>query len=175
MKASHVAKVSLLSLVVLAVLPFLGCGNMLERQPPSEAAYIDDYLKYFDATQIAKLDYTYKGSIGGAMTVGRAKFKGPIRLDSEMLNAKIKAGTIKKGTYDPSKMNESDKMWLQHRWKTHAHGSIPSWFDFPYSRKLQTLTEEYEGRGGDDPRPRFEKVWYIDDENHVVYIRGNWG
>lgn len=175
MKAPKALTTCLLVVGITVVLGVAGCGGMLDRPRPSETDYVEDYLEYFDATQIEKLDYTYRGSIGGAGTVGRGKFKGPIRLKNEILGKKIRTGAVKEGTYDPAKIKEPDKMLLQHQWETHAGGTIPSWFDFPYGRKLRVLTEEYEGRGGNDSRPRYEKVWYIDDENNVVYIRGNWG
>ncbi|MFZ1934753.1 MAG: hypothetical protein WCB27_12645 [Thermoguttaceae bacterium] len=171
-RALHLTIACFLVAGIVVALGVTGCGG-LERPRPSEAEYAEEYLAYFDATQIEKLDYTYRGSIGGAMTAGRVKFKGPIRLKSELLGAKIKAGTVKEGIHDPAKLKERDRMWIQHQWEAHSGGSIPSWFDFPYDRKLRTLTEESEG--GDDPRSHYEKVWYIDDENGVVYIRGNWG
>jgi hypothetical protein len=53
-----------------------GCGNFLDRQPPSQENYIADYYRYFDGAQIKKIDSAFKGAIGGVITVARAEFKG---------------------------------------------------------------------------------------------------
>jgi hypothetical protein len=154
--------------------PFSGCGNMLDRPAPAKAEYIADYLEYFDGSQIEKLDYTYKGAIGGAFTVGRAKFKSPVELRDDLVETRVKAGLVTEGTYDPVEMaKEPALMQFRQELEVHAGGTIPSWFDFPFDRKMRMIREASEGKGG--VSPRYEKVWYIDDERNVVYIRGNWG
>ena len=50
----------------------------LDRPSPSREGYLARYFEYFNTEQIEKLDYVYKGAIGGAMTVGRAKFKDSV-------------------------------------------------------------------------------------------------
>jgi hypothetical protein len=161
-----------LAIVAYLVVVLFG-GNMLERQRPSEGAYIADYLEYFDGSQIEKLDYTYQGAIGGVRTVGRAKFKGPIKLRDGIVEAKIKAGLTTRGMYDPAEMTKEPAATLfRHEWEGYADGAIPSWFDFPFDRKMRTLTEAGKGSNAE---PRYEKVWYIDDDRNIIYIRGNWG
>jgi hypothetical protein len=175
-RISHKRLLIVAGAILLA--PFWGCGNFLERPTPSKDEYIQSYLEYFDGSQIEKLDYTYRGAIGGASTVGRAQFKGPVKLRKIMVDARIKSGlVIKEGTYDPAEMTkEPAAMQFRHEWENHAGGSLPPWFDFPFNRKMRTLTEASEGsRSPTNPRPRYEKLWYIDDEHNVVYVRANWG
>jgi len=164
------------SVFVVAITLFVsvsGCGNMLDRQAPSKDAYIAYYLEYFDGSQIEKLDYVYKGAIGGAATIGRAQFKGPVSLDNILLQEKIKEGLVTEGTYDPAEMAEQPMaMHFRHQWENHARGELPPWFDFPFDRKMRTISESFEG---DDNNPRHERIWYIDDERNIVYIRANWG
>jgi hypothetical protein len=154
----------------------LGCGNMRDRHPPSGSAFISTYLKYFDASQIRKLDSAGHGAIGGMSVVGRAEFTGPIRLNKALIDEQVKKGLIKERFYDPAEMTkEPAAMNFRQQWEVHAGGTLPSWFDFPYNRKLRTITERDEGHGGDHPTPRYENIWYIDDQRNVVYVRGNWG
>lgn len=150
---------------------------MLARQPPSREAYVATYLECFDVSQVVNLDYVYHGAIGGAFTVGRAQFKAPVKVRDSMVREKIKAGLITEGTYDPTEMtNEPTAAAFKLEWEVHAGGKMPSWFDFPFNRRMRVFKEESEGvQSETDPRPRYEKVWYIDDEKSVVYIRGNWG
>ena len=146
---------------------------MLDRQPPSREGYIAEYLEYFDASRIEKLDYVYKGAIGGAMTVGRATFLDSVKLDESLVEERTKSGRLVTGTYDPKEIaDEADATWFRRQWEVHAGGTLPSWFDFPFDRKMRTLREEDEGSDG---HPRYKKEWYIDDERNIAYVRANWG
>lgn len=150
-----------------------GCGSMLDRPTPSREDYLAGYFEYFNPEQIEKLDYVYKGAIGGAMTVGRAKFKDSVKLRDSLIEARAESGQLEAGTYDPTAMGEETAaMEFEHQWKAHAGGTMPPWFDFPFDRQMRTLREASEGS---DKEPRYEKVWYIDDERRIVYVRGNWG
>jgi hypothetical protein len=149
-----------------------GCGNMLERPAPSEQGYLNEYFSYFDTSQIEKLDYVYKGAIGGAMTVGRAKFKQSVKLKNWLIEERIKSGRLLSTIYDPATVNETDAAIEQHQWENYANGTIPSWFDFSPKQKMRLLKEESEGSEG---HPCFGKAWYIDEERAVVYVRASWG
>jgi hypothetical protein len=151
-----------------------GCPRALERPSPSRDGFIADYLEYFDQSHLEKLDYEYKGAIGGAFTVGRAQFKGPVKLRDGLVEVRTKAGKFTVGTYDPTRMTEQEKWAFNHQWTLATDGKMPSWLDFPFNRKMRTLREASEGSTR-DARPRYEKEWYIDDEKNVVYIQGNWG
>jgi hypothetical protein len=155
-------------IMALSILVFWN-GGLMSRPTPTKVEYSARYFEYFDASQIKTLEYVYEGAIGGEITMGKAKFRGSVTLKPLMIEARIKAGLATKGMYDPAKMTESDIMLFRDEWKKHAGGTIPSWFDFPFDRKLRTITESSEGSKG---HPGYEKVWYIDDEHNVVYIRG---
>jgi hypothetical protein len=149
-----------------------GCGSFLQRPRPSKEDYIVDYFAYFDTAQIEKLDYVYQGSIGGAGTVGRAKFKDSVKLRESLIAAQVKCGLLEDGIYDPTAMEEIEAVMFREQWEEHAGGTMPRWFDFPFDRKLRMLREAGEGS---DAHPRHETVWYIDEDRNVVYVRGNWG
>jgi hypothetical protein len=165
--------------IVLAAASFLCLlltGRALDRPTPSEDEYKAMYFEYFDTSQIERLDYVWKGAIGGVATVGKAKFRRSVKLKDILVEARIKAGRITWGTYDPTEMaQEPAATAFRDEWKWHTDGTMPSWFDFPFDRKMRTLREANEGCGGSNPRPRSETIWYIDDEQNVVYVRGNWG
>jgi hypothetical protein len=163
-----------MGLAAIAVALFWGDG-MLSRPTPTREGYLYQYFGYFDESQIDKLDYAYKGMFRGIFSVGRAEFKGPVKLNDVMVQAKIKAGLITEGTYDPTRMTEADVMWLRHEFETLAGGRLPSWFDFPFDRKMRKITEEDQGSLGDHGGPPHKNVWYIDDDKHIVYVRANCG
>ena len=131
------------------------------------------YFECFDGSQIEKLDFAYKGAIGGTRTVGRAQFKGSVKLRDSMIEARAKVGLVTEGMYDPAEMTKGAAMEFRDCWERHADRKIPSWFDFPFDRKMRLIKESSEGRTGRDPP--YEKVWYIDDEHNVVYVRANRG
>jgi hypothetical protein len=149
-----------------------GCGNMLDRQPPSQENYIADYFNYFDGDQIKKLDFAFKGAIGGVITVARVEFKGPIKLKDVLIEPQVKAGTVVLGTYDPDKMKEDTRWLLETHCNSANNGKKPAWLDFPFDRKMRTITET--GKG-DDSHPRYGRTWYIDEEQNVVYLFSSWG
>ena len=168
-----VTRLSFAAVATVLIVCFSGCGSFLDRPRPSREAYTADYLEYFDASQIEKLDYAYRGAIGGAMTVGRAKFKDSVRLKDLLVESRVKSGVLTAETYDPADTAEGPGATeFRHQWEVHAGGTIPPWFDFPFDRKMRVLRET---GGGTDAHPRYEKVWYVDEERGVVYIRGNWG
>ncbi|MDZ7616338.1 MAG: hypothetical protein U1E05_04995, partial [Patescibacteria group bacterium] len=105
--------------------------------------------------------------------MGRAKFKDSVKLRDSLIETQVKSGLLEVGMYDPTAMaDDVAAIELQQRWKVHAGETMPSWFDFPYNRKMRTLRE---ASAGSDTRPRHETVWYIDDDHNVVYVRGGWG
>jgi hypothetical protein len=166
-------KLVLVVTATAALLTSSGCGNFLERHAPDRDGYIARYFEFFDGSQIQKLDYAYKGAIGGDFTVGRAEFKGRVQLKDLMIQAKIKGGLVAAGMYDPAKMmKEPAAAEFRQRWEVHAGGTMPAWFDFPFDRKMRTLREASEGSNSS---PRYENIWYIDDEHNIVYVRGNRG
>jgi hypothetical protein len=150
------------------------CGSPLSRPTPSRDAFIAQYLAYFDSTQIEKLDFAYKGAIGGAVMVGRVQFKGPIRINDAMVNARVQAGNVTVGTFAPAKMAEEDKQDLIRQLKSPADGRMPSWLDLPFDRNMRMIRDAGEGDTR-NAQPRYEKTWLIDDEHNVVYVYGNWG
>lgn len=166
-------KLSLVAAAIVMMLSLSGCGNTLDRPCPSREDYVATYLECFDATQIEKLDYVYQGAIGGTMTVGRAEFHDFVKLKDSLVAARVESGRLVAETYDPAEMAEGAAATeFRRQWEIHAGGTLPSWFDFPFDRKLRVLREVSEGSEGHPPH---ETVWYIDDERKIVYIRGNWG
>jgi hypothetical protein len=159
-----------LGFVAFLVTCFSGDG-LLTRQPPSKDGYLSEYFECFNASQVAQLDFAFKGMFRGSFTLGRAEFKGPVEPTTSVVDAKIKSGLMTKGTYDPAKMTDADKVWLRHQCESLAGGSLPSWFDFPFDRKMRMLTEnnEYDAKNPSQP---YETVWYFDDERNVVYVLG---
>jgi hypothetical protein len=156
----------------LILLVILGC-NFLDRQAPSREDFISMYMWCFDEKQIEKIDYDYKGAIGGASTVAKVQFKGPVKMRTVMLEERVKEGKLTLGAYDPDKTTEDDKRMLMNH-MTIVTGEMPSWLDFPFNKYMQTIEESSEG----DNRkslPRYYHIWYIDDERNVVYFFGNWG
>ena len=190
MKGLKIAAISLvvaitglfLLVVMLLFILKLSGKSFLDRGPPSKDDYIAHYFDYiegshvFEGSQVEKLDFVWHGAIGGIMTVARAKFNGPVKLNDAMVEAKVKAGEFTIGTYDPAKMIEGDKLQLKHQLTVITHGEVPSWLDFPFNCKMRMLTELIE-RGPDPERPRYPRhtIWYIDDEHNTVYMYGSWG
>ena len=145
---------------------FSGC-NMLDRSAPSQAQYIAEYMQHFDESQIEKIDYYYKGAIGGALTAARVQFKGPVEI----------RGDVKVGAYDPKTVTEDsgDMMWFRHRWENHCGGTLPAWFDFPFEQPMRTIREERDREECREGEPVYHYEWYIDDRRNVVYFMGGWG
>jgi len=160
---------------------FVGCVaymvfsgiSFFDRPAPSRDGYIAGYFEYFDGTQIEKLDFDWKGAIGGIITVGRAKFKGPVKIRQIMVEERGKDGKISIGTYDPAKMTEEEVWEVKHQWTVITDGKMPPWLDFPFNRKMRTIEETYEEIR--DVRPRSYRAWYIDDAQDVVYVFGSCG
>jgi hypothetical protein len=162
------------ALATTVVLALSGCGNMLDRPAPTRDGYIEGYFEFFDVSQIDKLDFAWKGAIGGIMTTGRAHFKGSVRLRDVMVDARIKAGRITTETYDPSKLTEVELWAFKNRCLVPAGGKTPAWLDFPFDRKMRTI-EEANKEDPDAPSCPFQRTWYIDDEHNVVYVLASWG
>ena len=134
----------------------------MSRPVPSEAEYVAKYLKYFDQSQIEKLDYVYEGAIGGERTVARVQFKEAVRL---------KEGIGETGTYDPEVMTKEPAASEFRESLTFAGGgTTPPWFDFPFNRQMRMIREAQEEAS--DANPIYEWTWYIDDQRHVVYFVG---
>jgi hypothetical protein len=181
MKALKIAAISLvvavtglfLIAITLLLLPMLWGESFLDRPAPSKDGYISSHMQCFDRSQIENVDFVWHGAIGGIMTVGRAKFKGPVKLEDAMVEEKVKAGKFTIGTYDPAKMTEGDKLLLKQQLTVVTHGEMPSWLDFPFDRIMRTIREAADMVPG--VHPRYETIWYIDDEHNVVYIYHCWG
>jgi hypothetical protein len=155
-----------LALVAFVPVLTLGCGVPFSRVRPSESDYIARYLKYFDPSQIEKLDFVYEGAVGGESTVARVQFKGPV-----VVRPLGKAAT--EGVFDPAKLaKERDRLKFRRQWTFSAGGTLPSWFDLPFDRKMRLIQESQEGSDG---KPRYDWAWYVDDERNVVYFCGNRG
>ena len=90
--------------------------SFLDRPAPSEEGYIAGYFEYFDGTQVEKLDFAWKGAIGGIITVGRAQFKGPVKIKQIMVDEHGKDGKISIGTYEPAKMTQEETWEIEHQW-----------------------------------------------------------
>jgi hypothetical protein len=166
------AKISLFIVGNLWLFLSVGCGNMLTRQVPSKDAYIAQYLAYFDETQIENIEYAYQGAIGGAFTVARVQFKSAVKTKNNLLDQPAKNVKIISEVFDPEKMLTDDIDILKRQLTLASDGNMPSWLDFPFNRKMRKIKESFEGSDG---QPRYEKVWYIDDDHNVVYVNGNWG
>jgi hypothetical protein len=188
--AAKVLRIATISLVVAVAGLFivvvtgmwLSGKSFLDRGPPSKDDYIAHCFDYvdgshvFEGSQVEKVDFAWRGAIGGIVTVARAEFKGPVKVNDGMVDAKVKAGEFTIGTYDPAKTTEGDKLMLRHQFTVANHGETPSWLDFPFNRKMRMLTENVD-RGPDPDHPRYPRntIWYIDDERNVVYMYGCWG
>jgi hypothetical protein len=144
------------------------CGNMLDRQQPSDDAYISKYLYYFDETQIDKMDIAYKGAIGGICSSARIQFKGPIKLRDKVVDKATEDGKAALSEFDPTKMPEVDTDYFKHQWAFAVDGNLPSWFDFPFDRKLRVIKESVKPS---QTVQGHEYEWYIDDDRNVVYMR----
>jgi hypothetical protein len=140
---------------------------MLDRQPPSKDSYIAIYFEYFDQKQIEKIDYDYKGAIGGIVSSARVQFKGPVKLSENVVDEAIKNGKIIVGTYDPAKMSKDDVESFKHQWTLASDGEVPSWLDFPFDKKMRKIKESRERK---DTSPGYDYEWYIDDDRNVVYL-----
>ena len=166
-------RIAVESLVMLAVVGLLlaVCSiNPLSRPgPTTEVEYADRFMEYFDTSNLERVEWVWEGAIGGIITFARVKFNGPIKRKVVLLDERIKAGKISAGRYDPAEITEPEAMEFKHQWTILTDGELPSWFDFPFDRKLQTIIETSEGDL--DGHPKYEKTWYIDDEQNIVYFQ----
>jgi hypothetical protein len=163
MRKPHSVGSMLLAAMVFSLLAVLGCGVVFSRPCPSESEYIARYLTYFDSSQIDGLDYVYRGAIGGEGTIARIQFKGPVKL-------KPLGQTTKAESFDPAKMRKDrDVSKFKEQWTSAAGQKLPSWFDFPFGRKMRMIRETREWSNGN---PSYDWTWYIDDERNVVYFCG---
>jgi hypothetical protein len=177
--ASIIQKINAVRNVVFLIVSLLyliamGCDSMLTRHAPSKDSYIELYLKKIDKSQIIKIDYVYKGEIGGVFTVARVQFKSPVIIKAKLEEVNNKDINPTIDTYDPLNMSESDKLILKHQLTIVTDGKMPPWLDFPFNQKMRIITESFDGNI-DKGKPRYDRKWYIDDKTNVVYFCGSWG
>ena len=139
-------------------------GWFLSRPVPSQAEYVARYMKYFDPSQVEKIDYVYQGAVGGERTIAKVQFKRTAQI-------RIQAGDATLGTYDPAALAEEPAASeFQQQWTFAAGGTLPTWFDFPYKQRMRIVRETREEPS--DGKPDYSFEWFIDDQRNVVYFRG---
>ena len=140
-----------------------GCDEMFWKHRPSPSDYWARYFSRFGEVRVKTLDFTYAGSIGGEGTAARAVIEGggPIKVDLR--------GAVA-GIYEPAELRDvGARLDFEDRWAAPTHGRLPAWYDFPYERRMRTVTETHAQTASS---PAYCFVWYLDDERGVVYFLG---